>query len=172
MSVLASTLSDAHARLTALAEDMQDVRRPESRKELFAAFIAEYMPQAHAKNVVLYAALLKVSKCEWAHSCAHRGQIQQQLIQELLKYLQLNRFIGSELWTAQAAVLRELVFAYVTTERESLLPRLDECFDEVQLRDLCVRYQTMREKGGASLWGWPKTKWRRVERASEARKTA
>ncbi len=172
MSALALTLKDSHGRLSALAEDMQDVRRSESRKELLTAFIAEYMPQAHARNVVLYAALLKVSKCEWAHSCAHRGQVQQQLIQELLKYLQLNRFIGSELWTAQAAVLRELVIGHATAERESLLPRLDDCFDEVQLHDLCARYQAMREIGGVSLWGWPKTKWRRAERSSEARKTA
>lgn len=144
-----------HEFAVATASHMHASKGPDRRKALLSELVPALVAHSRAKEAHVYRPLLKLRRSEVSHAIANEGVVEQSLIEQLLKQLDLNRAAGSESWKAQAKVLLEILRRHFEREDQDLIPHLTQCFEAQELVAMGVRFVRAKETIlSSSLWRW------------------
>lgn len=140
-----SDLHQDHEEVSGLIDRILAAEDAKERTALFKEMMAKLLAHSHAEHQVLYRKMEK-SEDEKSRGFAYEGDNEHQLVEQQLQQMSRARNKGSEQWTAQATVLRELVNHHVKEEEGTGFACARRDFDSEQLEKMGDQFRRQKEK--------------------------
>jgi hemerythrin superfamily protein len=134
-----------HEEVKDLLEQMVKTEDGKERGAMFKEVMSQLLAHSQAELSVLYKKMEK-SDDEKARSFAFEGENEHQLVEQQLQQMARARNKGSEQWTAQATVLKELVNHHVKEEESTGFSCARSEFDSEMLEKLGEQFRRQKEK--------------------------
>lgn len=138
-------LHEDHEEVSGLIEQMVKTEDGKERGAIFKEMMSKLLAHSHAEQAVLYKKMEK-SESEKSRSFAYEGENEHQLVEQQLQQMARARNKASEQWTAQAAVLKELVRHHVKEEESTGFGCARSEFDGETLEKLGGQFRKQKEK--------------------------
>jgi hemerythrin-like domain-containing protein len=155
-------LTKDHDDAKALAKQMCESTQSASRKAAFLKLKPALTAHSRAEEKVVYNALLS-QRGEPVHKIANEGFVEHSLVDELLGRLAQGD-VSSDMWKAEAKVLRELLEHHIEEEQSDTYAELGEHFDRETLSKMGVQFTLQK----AALLKGKKTSGSRRKTASKS----
>lgn len=134
-----------HEEALALAAKMEDATTAGRRKELLKKLKPALAAHSRAEEAQVYKQLLKVKGSQDSHDISNEGFVEHGLLDELLGKLASMRNADSDVWKANATVLRELLQHHVDDEHSEMFEELGEHFTSEQLELMGRKFLAAKE---------------------------
>lgn len=138
-------LHQDHEEVSGLIERMIKTEDAKERTAIFKEMMGKLLAHSHAEQSVLYKKMEK-SENEKSRSFAYEGENEHQIVEQQLQQMARARNKGTEQWTAQATVLKELVEHHVKEEENTGFSCARSEFDSGMLEKLGEQFRRQKEK--------------------------